>query len=187
MLFRSEGAWGQDILQLEPFKLHPLKIGTELYFCQKNNDYTFLSAFLKVYCCGSAVKWWKWETKWNWEDPGSLPTPGNLFFLKKSICPTVTTYQTKILQLRISSFAQPQRKCNLLLNPGVPDGIFSKQNSQFGLILDGLPMEDVSIFWSHLVNITAIWYILWTFGIFYGHLVYFMPIWYILWPFGMLY
>jgi hypothetical protein len=29
--------------------------------------------------CGSAVKWWKWENKWNQEDPGSLPTPGNLF------------------------------------------------------------------------------------------------------------
>jgi hypothetical protein len=28
--------------------------------------------------CGSAVKWWKWESKWNWEDTGSLPTPGNL-------------------------------------------------------------------------------------------------------------
>jgi hypothetical protein len=29
--------------------------------------------------CGSAVKWWKWENKWNWEDLGLLPTPGNLF------------------------------------------------------------------------------------------------------------
>jgi hypothetical protein len=29
--------------------------------------------------CGSAVTWWKWENKLNWEDPGSLPTPGNLF------------------------------------------------------------------------------------------------------------
>jgi hypothetical protein len=28
--------------------------------------------------CGSAVKWCKWENKWNQEDPGSLPTPGNL-------------------------------------------------------------------------------------------------------------
>jgi hypothetical protein len=32
--------------------------------------------------CGSAVKWWKWENKWNQEDPGLLPTPGNLFFKK---------------------------------------------------------------------------------------------------------
>jgi hypothetical protein len=32
--------------------------------------------------CGSAVKWWKWENKWNQEDPGSLLTPGN-FFIKK--------------------------------------------------------------------------------------------------------
>jgi hypothetical protein len=29
------------------------------------------------------VKWWKWENKLNLEDQGSLPTPGNLFFLKK--------------------------------------------------------------------------------------------------------
>jgi hypothetical protein len=30
--------------------------------------------------CGSAVKWWKWKNKWNWEDPGLLTTPGKLFF-----------------------------------------------------------------------------------------------------------
>jgi hypothetical protein len=29
--------------------------------------------------CGSAVKWWKWENKLYREDPGLLPTPGNLF------------------------------------------------------------------------------------------------------------
>jgi hypothetical protein len=29
--------------------------------------------------CGSAVKWWELENKWNREDLGSLPTPGNLF------------------------------------------------------------------------------------------------------------
>jgi hypothetical protein len=28
--------------------------------------------------CGSALKWRKWENEWNWEDPGSLPTLGNL-------------------------------------------------------------------------------------------------------------
>jgi hypothetical protein len=43
----------------------------------------------KKYChpplgsrCGSAVKWWKWENNWNREDPGLLPTLGNLFFKK---------------------------------------------------------------------------------------------------------
>jgi hypothetical protein len=29
--------------------------------------------------CGSVVKWWKWENKWNQEDLGLLPSPGNLF------------------------------------------------------------------------------------------------------------
>jgi hypothetical protein len=42
-------------------------------------------------------------------------------------------------------------------------------------------MDDVGIFYAHLVNIPAIWHILWPFGIF---LVYF---WYIFTRFGMLY
>jgi hypothetical protein len=46
-------------------------------------------------------------------------------------------------------------------------------------------MEDVEIFYGHLVYFTAIWSILRPFGIFYGHLVYFMVIWYILWSFGI--
>jgi hypothetical protein len=46
-------------------------------------------------------------------------------------------------------------------------------------------MEDVSIFYRHLVYFTDTWYILWTFGIFCGNLVYFVAIWYILWQFGI--
>jgi hypothetical protein len=42
-------------------------------------------------------------------------------------------------------------------------------------------MEDVGIFFGHLVYFVAIWYILWPIGIFCGHLVYFVTIWYILW------
>jgi hypothetical protein len=39
-------------------------------------------------------------------------------------------------------------------------------------------MEDVGIFYEHLVNFTANWYILWTFGIICGILVYiFSPFW----------
>jgi hypothetical protein len=34
-------------------------------------------------------------------------------------------------------------------------------------------MEDVGLFYGHLVCFTAMWYILWPFGIFYGYLVYF--------------
>jgi hypothetical protein len=58
-------------------------------------------------------------------------------------------------------------------------------------------MEHFGLFYCHLVNVAAVWYILWPFGIFwyilwpfgifYGHLVYFMAIWYILWPFGIFY
>jgi hypothetical protein len=39
---------------------------------------------------------------------------------------------------------------------GLPDGIFSDQKSQFGLILEVLAMEDVGIFYRHLVYFTAI-------------------------------
>jgi hypothetical protein len=35
-------------------------------------------------------------------------------------------------------------------------------------------MEGVGIFYGHLVNFTAQWYILWAFGSFFGHLVYFL-------------
>jgi hypothetical protein len=39
--------------------------------------------------------WWKWENKWNWEDQGSIPTPGNLF--KKCILSRL--YSTELLRL----------------------------------------------------------------------------------------
>jgi hypothetical protein len=39
--------------------------------------------------------------------------------------------------------------------------------------LDGLEMEDVGIFYGHLVQFTVFCYILWTFGIVRGHMVYF--------------
>jgi hypothetical protein len=40
-------------------------------------------------------------------------------------------------------------------------------------ILEGLAMEDVDIFYGHLVHFTIFCYILWTFGIVCGILVYF--------------
>jgi hypothetical protein len=40
-------------------------------------------------------------------------------------------------------------------------------------------MEDVGVFYGHLVYLTAIWYTLWTCGIFCGNLVYFSPFWYV--------
>jgi hypothetical protein len=62
---------------------------------------------------------------------------------------------------------------------------FQTKKSQFGEILEGLSMEEVCIFYGHLVYLNVIWYSLWSFGTFYGHLVCFIVIWYILPRFGM--
>jgi hypothetical protein len=53
--------------------------------------------------------------------------------------------------------------------PGLPDGIFSNQNSKFEKIFKSLAIEDVSTLYGH------------TYGLFYGILEYFVAIWYILW------
>jgi hypothetical protein len=50
----------------------------------------------------------------------------------------------------------------------LPDGLFSYQKYHFGYILEGLKMENVSLFFDHLEYLNAIWYILWLFGIFSG-------------------
>jgi hypothetical protein len=55
----------------------------------------------------------------------------------------------------------------------LPDGSFSNQKSKFGKILVGLAIEDVGIFYGHLVHFTVFCYILLTFGIVSGNLVYF--------------
>jgi hypothetical protein len=55
----------------------------------------------------------------------------------------------------------------------LPDAFFSNQKSKFGLILEGLAMEDVGIFYGHLVDFTVFCYILWTFGIVRGNLAHF--------------
>jgi hypothetical protein len=60
----------------------------------------------------------------------------------------------------------------------LPDGLFSNQKSKFGLILEGLLMENLGIFYDHLVYFTAIANILGTFGIFCGNLVYLPLFWY---------
>jgi hypothetical protein len=39
---------------------------------------------------------------------------------------------------------------------GLPDGTFSDQKWQFGHILDGLAMEEVGVFYGHMVYLTAI-------------------------------
>jgi hypothetical protein len=40
---------------------------------------------------------------------------------------------------------------------GLPDGLFSDQNSKFLQILEGLAMEDVGIFYGDSVYFMAIW------------------------------
>jgi hypothetical protein len=72
-----------------------------------------------------------------------------------------------------------QSRCVSLPRAGLPDGMFSNQNSQFGKILEGLAMEDVSIFCGHSVYLTVILYIFRPFTIVCGHLVYFSPFWYL--------
>jgi hypothetical protein len=44
--------------------------------------------------------------------------------------------------------------------------------------LEGLAMENLGVFYDHLVYFTAIGNILWPFGIFRGNLVYFSRFWY---------
>jgi hypothetical protein len=46
--------------------------------------------------------------------------------------------------------------------------------------LEAFAMEDVGVFYGHLVYFMAIWYIFWPFSIINGHLVYFLLFWYVL-------
>jgi hypothetical protein len=64
---------------------------------------------------------------------------------------------------------------------------FQTESTNFGKILKCLAMEDVGLYYDHLVYYTAIRKILWPFGIFCGRLVYFMVNWCILSRFGMFY
>jgi hypothetical protein len=56
---------------------------------------------------------------------------------------------------------------------GLPDGMVSDQISKFLHILEDLGMKKVGIFYGNLEFITAIWYILRTFGNLVAILVYF--------------
>jgi hypothetical protein len=75
-------------------------------------------------------------------------------------------------------FSSPKKRKRS--DAGLPDGVFSNQNSRFGQILEGLPMEGAGIIYGHLVYFTATLYILWPFGLLCSYLVYF-------YRFGMLY
>jgi hypothetical protein len=66
------------------------------------------------------------------------------------------------------------------LRAGLPDGLFSNQKSHFGLIFEGLRLENVDIFYGHLEYLRNFW-------IFYDHWVHFVIIWYIFFGFGIMY
>jgi hypothetical protein len=53
----------------------------------------------------------------------------------------------------------------------LPDGLFSNKKSKFGLILEGLQIENDGIFYEHLVHFMVFCYILWSWGIVRGNLV----------------
>jgi hypothetical protein len=53
----------------------------------------------------------------------------------------------------------------------LPDGLFSNQRNKFGKIFEGLALEDVGVFYGHVVHFTVFCYILRTFGIVCGNLV----------------
>jgi hypothetical protein len=44
--------------------------------------------------------------------------------------------------------------CNI--GPGLPDGLFSNQKFKFGQILEGLALEDVGLFYGHMVHLKDI-------------------------------
>jgi hypothetical protein len=62
----------------------------------------------------------------------------------------------------------------------LPDGVFSNQKSQFGKILEGLRMETVGVFYSHLdCTYYALLVYFMVISLFCGNLVWFSPIWFI--------
>jgi hypothetical protein len=67
-----------------------------------------------------------------------------------------------------------------LRHAGLPDGLFSNQKSQYGYLLEGLAMQNLGIFYDHLVYFTAIANI-------FGHLVYFPQPWYFVPRLGIFY
>jgi hypothetical protein len=53
---------------------------------------------------------------------------------------------------------------NWMVAEGCQMAYFQTKNHNFGTFLEGLAMEDVGIFYGHLVYFVAIWCILWLFG-----------------------
>jgi hypothetical protein len=88
--------------------------------------------------------------KWKAEEEKKV-----FFFLLISKSKKENFQSLRTSQFRVTAFSS---------RAGLPDGIFSNQKSQFGKILEGLAMELVGLFDSHLVYSSAIWCMLWSFG-----------------------
>jgi hypothetical protein len=55
---------------------------------------------------------------------------------------------------------EKNRRTSSWYTPGLPDGLFSNQKSQFGAIFEGLRLENVEIFFVHFDYFRDIWDIL---------------------------
>jgi hypothetical protein len=60
---------------------------------------------------------------------------------------------------------------------GLPDGLFSKQKSQFGQKFEGLRLENIDLLYGHLEYFKDIWDFLRPFGTFSVHRVYLFRFW----------
>jgi hypothetical protein len=62
----------------------------------------------------------------------------------------------RVLQFQCKHFRHERMKSVMLVfNAGLPDGLFSNQKCKFGNILEGLAMQDVGMFYGHLVHFTV--------------------------------
>jgi hypothetical protein len=52
---------------------------------------------------------------------------------------------------------RPPAFLDIAFQSGLPDGIFSNQESQFREFLEAFAMQDVGIFYGHLVYVMAFW------------------------------
>jgi hypothetical protein len=84
--------------------------------------------------------------------------------VKTTFSPKVEDFSPSVAKLCGAVVANNTRRLGYWLVSGLPDGIFSKQKSHFGLIFEGLAVEDVGIFYGHLVFLRPIGrYVSWPF------------------------
>jgi hypothetical protein len=89
----------------------------------------------------------------------ALPNVGRSLFIFAAIVFPMRIYCQRLITITFFILKR-------FFESGLPDRIFSHQNSPFGYILEGLGMMSVVRLHSHLVYFLSIWYILRPFGIF---------------------